>query len=192
MDDERTQVLNFSAKMQSRYPEDLRRKFVVSFYLYDKTIAVFEMEVPNSGFRAGKFLQRTRLRDPVTNQFFDASSFYVGAKIHVSGRVFELIDAAPHTFNLMEANPDDFPEANITLIVEKLTTICQQSTKSIRALFEEYDKRKTGIVSVDEAKSIFNSFVPQITPHAAITLTRAFDQDNGTYDYNLLLNYMRA
>jgi hypothetical protein len=192
LDDESTQVLNFSSKLISDYPEDRRRQFVVSYYLCDKTMAIFETIVPNSGFRAGKFLQRTRVRDPTTKQFFEPSAFYVGAKIHVSGRIFELLDAAPHTFCLMEAHSDDFPEANITVVIQKLIQICLQTTKSVRALFEELDQRKTGFVAVEEAKQIFSQFVPDITKHAAITLTRAFDKNDGTFDYGLLLQYMRV
>ena len=192
MDDENTQVLNFSAKMISDYPEDRRRQFVVSYYLCDKTMAIFEMQVPNSGFRAGKFLQRTRVRDPKTKQFFEPSAFYVGAKIHCSGRVFELLDAAPHTLCLMEAHSDEFPEADISNVIQNLIGICQQTTRDIRALFEEKDTRKTGFVQVEDAKELFKQFVPQITPHAVLTLVRAFEKDDGTYEYNLLLNYMRA
>jgi hypothetical protein len=191
LDDESTQVLNFSSKLISDYPEDRRRQFVVSYYLCDKTMAIFETIVPNSGFRAGKFLQRTRVRDPATKQFFEPSAFYVGAKIQVSGRVFELLDAAPHTFCLMEAHSEDFPEANITVVVQKLTQIAQQTTKSIRALFEVLDERKTGFVAVEDAKQIFSQFVPDITKHAAITLTRAFDKNDGTFEYRILLQYLK-
>jgi fumarylacetoacetate (FAA) hydrolase family protein len=155
-------------------------------------MAIFETIVPNSGFRAGKFLQRTRVRDPMTNQFFEPSAFYVGAKIHVSGRVFDLLDAAPHMLCLMEAHSDDFPEANITAVIQKLIQICLQTTKSVRSLFEEFDAQKTGHVGVDEGKQIFAQFVLDITKHAAITLTRAFDKNDGTYDYGLVLQYMRV
>lgn len=192
MDDENTQVLNFSAKMLSDYPEDRRRQFLVSYYLCDKTMAIFEAQVPNSGFRAGKFLQRTRVRDPKTNQFFEPGAFYIGARIQCSGRTFELLDAAPHTLNLMEAHAEDFPESDITTVVQNLIHVCQETTASIRQAFEQYDPRKTGFVSVDEAKQVFSKFEGQLTKHAIVTLTRAFDRDDGTYEYDLLLKYMRA
>jgi hypothetical protein len=192
MDDESTQVLNFSSKLVSDYPEDRRRQFVVSYYLSDKTMSIFEIIVPNSGFRGGKFLQRTRVRDPQTGQFFEASAFYIGAQIQVSARVFDLLDAPPHTLNLMEAHSDDFPEANITTVVSNLATSALQDTKSIRDLFETYDNRKSGFVGLDEAKAIFAKFVPPLTKHAVVTLARAFDKNDGTYDYGLLLKFMRA
>lgn len=190
MDDESTQVLNFSAKLISDYPEDRRRQFVVSYYLCDKTMAVFEIAVPNSGFRAGKFLQRTRVRDPTTKQFFEPCAFYVGAKIHVSAREFELLDAAPHTYNLMEAHSDDFPESDITVVVQKLAAACQQQGKDLRALFEEVDKRKSGKCDVEEAKQVFSQFIGPLTKHATITLVRAWEKD-GTYEYGMLLTIMR-
>jgi hypothetical protein len=192
MDDESTQVLNFSSKLVSDYPEDRRRQFVVSYYLADKTMAIFEMIVPNSGFKGGKFLQRTRVRDPTTGQFFEPSAFYVGAQIQVSARVFDLLDAAPHTLNLMEAHSDDFHEANINTVVSNLVSVALQDTKSLRESFEAYDTRKTGFVGLDEAKSIFAKFVPPLTKHAVLTLTRAFDKNDGTYDYGLLLKFIRA
>jgi hypothetical protein len=192
LDDESTQVLNFSSKLVSDYPEDRRRQFVVSYYLCDKTMAIFETIVPNSGFRGGKFLQRTRVRDPATKKFFEGEAFYVGARIFVSGRTFELLDAAPHTLCLMEAHSDDFPEANLPLVLGNLIGVANQSTRSLRELFESYDTRKIGLVAVDEAKAIFTSFVPQITKHAVLTLVRAFDKNDGTYDYGLLLTHLRA
>jgi hypothetical protein len=192
LDDESTQVLNFSSKLISDYPEDRRRQFVVSYYLCDKTMAIFEAIVPNSGFRGGKFLQRTRVRNATTKKFFEGDAFYVGARIFVSGQTFELLDAAPHTLCLMEAHSDDFPEANLPIVIQNLINGAKQTTKSVRALFEGYDTRKTGFVAIEEAKAVFDSFVPQITKHAVLTLVRAFDKNDGTYDYDLLLTHMRA
>jgi hypothetical protein len=190
LDDESTQVLNFSSKLISKYPEDRRRQFVVSYYLCDKTMAIFETVVPNSGFRGGKFLQRTRVRDPSTKTFFEGDAFYVGARIQVSGRTFELLDAAPHTLCLMEAHSEDFPEANLPLVLQNLVLIANQSEKNVRERFQAYDPTMTGLVSTEEAKAVFTEFVPQISKHTALTLTRAFDKNDGTYDYNLLMTHI--
>jgi Ca2+-binding EF-hand superfamily protein len=92
----------------------------------------------------------------------------------------------------MEANSDDFPEANITNVVQNLVTIALADTKSVRALFEAYDQDKTGFVGVDQAQSIFAGFLPKITKHAVLTLTRACDKGDKRYDYGLLLRFMRA
>jgi hypothetical protein len=47
-------------------------------------------------------------------------------------------------------------------------------------------------VAIEEARDIFAQFVPDITKHTALTLARAFDKNDGTFDYKLLLQYMRV
>lgn len=42
--------------------DDSKRRFVVSFYMADSSVAVYEPPVSNSGFLGGKFLQRQRVR----------------------------------------------------------------------------------------------------------------------------------
>ena len=191
MDDESTQILNFKAKLISDYPEDRRRQFMISYYLCDKTMAIFEAAVPNSGFRSGKFLQRTRVRNPETKQFFEPSAFYVGAKIQASGRVFELLDAAPHTFCLMEARSDEFPDADISNVVDRIKQICMSQTKNLRKLFEEKDVAAAGTISLEDAEAVLSQFVPKISKHAVKTVLRAFEE-NGRFNYNPLLNYIRG
>lgn len=191
-DEDDVNVLNFTARVISKFSGDKVRKFVVSFYLMDHTLSIYEMAVPNSGFRPGKFLQRTRVRNALTKRFFQESDFYVGAKIGVSGRIFELQDAATHTLCLMEADADNFPEANIEHVIGELKSACLKMADKIdiRALFESKDTDKTGLVPVSDAKEIFSMFLPNITNHAIITLTRAFERDQGQYEYSYLIQNM--
>jgi hypothetical protein len=184
--------LGFQAMLASGHPDEVRRQFVVSYYSSDKTLAIFEAVVPNSGFRGGKFLQRMKVINPATKQPCELSAFYIGAHIHSSGREFELVDTAPKTLEWMEGMPDKCPEANIAVAVKNIISIAKAGPKSVRALFEDYDPQKTGYVRTDEAKSIFSKFVPQITKHAVITLVRAYDREDGTYDYGLLLLVARS
>lgn len=188
-DEDDINVLNFTARVISNFSGDKVRKFVVSFYLTDHTLSIYEMAVPNSGFRPGKFLQRTRVRNAFTKKFFEESDFYIGAEIGVSGRTFELMDAAKHTLCLMEANADDFPEANIEHVIQELYDACLKKADdiNIKTLFESKDSDNTGFVTVSDAKEIFQMFLPLITKHAIITLTRAFERDQGKYEYNFLL-----
>ena len=188
MDDEQVQVLNFSAKMISKNKDDLRRKFVVSFYLFDQTIAIYEEPVPNSGFRSGKFLNKTRVKNPATNEFFQPGDFHIGAKITVSGRVFELTGAAELALGLMESNPDEFPEADVTVVLPKFKQAVAASGKDLRALFEGACKNKR--LLTDNARPIIEQFVPKISKHAAVTITRSFDRD-GWFSYEDLLKYLK-
>ena len=60
---ERTEgkVLGFTAQFEGENvtPPDDERRFVVSYYLVDGSVAVYEPPVVNSGFIGGKVLERT-------------------------------------------------------------------------------------------------------------------------------------
>ena len=47
--------------MDTNRPIDIDRTFIISFFLSDGTISVFEPEKRNSGIVHGKFIERSRL-----------------------------------------------------------------------------------------------------------------------------------
>jgi hypothetical protein len=47
--------------MEHAGPDDSKRRFVISFYMVDQTIGIYEPPVSNSGFLGGKFLERQRV-----------------------------------------------------------------------------------------------------------------------------------
>jgi hypothetical protein len=182
MDDEQVRVLNFRAKIVSRDRTDLLRKFVVSFYLFDQTLQIYEEYVPNSSFRWGKFLQKTRVINPATRQFFQSGDFFVGQKITVAGVVFELLDASQLALGLMEADPDEFPHSDLALVISKFRDVLRATGEDIKALFANAPKAEGGLLDTDDAQAIILKFVPKLTRNAAMTLVRGFDRD-GWYAY---------
>lgn len=65
-------VLRFEAVLLSRVPEDEGRSFVISYYVRDFTVAVYEPPVRNSGIIGGVFLKRERLLHPDQSDAPDA------------------------------------------------------------------------------------------------------------------------
>jgi hypothetical protein len=51
-------ILRFLARLNTRVTEDLDRRFLISFFLSDDSIQVYEMNNRNSGIWEGKFLER--------------------------------------------------------------------------------------------------------------------------------------
>uniref|UniRef100_A0A3B4AFH8 DM10 domain-containing protein n=1 Tax=Periophthalmus magnuspinnatus TaxID=409849 RepID=A0A3B4AFH8_9GOBI len=105
-------VLNFEAKMVTENPVDKDRVFIISFYLRDDTISVFEKIQKNSGVLGGAFLQRGRVKKPgqdqsQRSQYFTAQDFYVGAVLCLNKRNFQLIEADEYTLNYMEQHADE-------------------------------------------------------------------------------------
>ena len=93
-------VLRFVAVMDTNYSVDMSRRFIVSFYLSDDTIAVFEPPQRNSGVLGGKYLERGRVKLPgqeifksELTKYYTASDFYVGAKLMFNDITFIIVGA---------------------------------------------------------------------------------------------------
>lgn len=100
--------LSFLAAFVNPQPEDLNRRFNVTFYMNDDTVSIFERFQRNSGFIGGKFLERRRVTNPSTGLFFKASDFQVGAVHQINHFTFELMEADQWTKNFMANNPAIF------------------------------------------------------------------------------------
>lgn len=55
-------VMRFHARLVTEHPIASQRRFVMSYYLEDDTLQVFETAAPNSGLTTGKFLDRGAYR----------------------------------------------------------------------------------------------------------------------------------
>ena len=58
------------------------RSFIVSFFLLDKTMAIWEPKRDNSGMEHGTFLERTRVANPVTGKPYAETDMQVPACGH--------------------------------------------------------------------------------------------------------------
>jgi len=54
-------ILRFKARLNTSVIEDVDRRFLISFFLCDDTIQIFELTNKNSGIMEGKFLERKKL-----------------------------------------------------------------------------------------------------------------------------------
>ncbi|KAL4426705.1 hypothetical protein ABPG77_004761 [Micractinium sp. CCAP 211/92] len=77
---------------------DRERKFVVSFFLADQTLAVFEPPRPNSGITGGKFLERGKVYKQGSKlAWYTEEDVHVGAILDLHGRRFRLTMADAFT-----------------------------------------------------------------------------------------------
>ncbi|CAD7966151.1 unnamed protein product [Amoebophrya sp. A120] len=106
----RNVVLRFSGKLVD---DDLKRTFVVAFYLADNTVSVYEQRQENSGFTGGNFIQRIALRNVEKNRNFLPSDFFVGATVNLIAKKFFLSKADEFTLRFMEQHPRVFPKADL-------------------------------------------------------------------------------
>lgn len=115
---------------------DVDRSFVLSVFLTDDTLSVYEPSVRNTGFPGGKFLERGIVTKDgeATGARYSGSDFFVGAKIRVYNRIFQLVEADGFTLNHMEQNPETWKASDLDLVLAEVRL--SADADSLRALFE--------------------------------------------------------
>ncbi|XP_044792556.2 EF-hand domain-containing family member C2 isoform X2 [Bubalus bubalis] len=150
-------TLRFFAKLITHKCADVERMFVISYFLSDDTISVFEPIERNSGYTGGMFLKRARVKKPGQEvfkseflEYIKAEELYVGAKVNVNGYLFLLVNADEYTLNYMERNSDKFPLSNIELVIQKLKEK-ECKSRELKQVFTTADCMHTKMVD-------FNAF----------------------------------
>ncbi|GFT20555.1 EF-hand domain-containing protein 1 [Trichonephila clavipes] len=107
---------NSSTGDTPRETEQIRR-FIISFFMEDETVRIYEESVPNSGFGSGIFLLRSHLKkkrgqSSLKDTFYEPKDFYVGAKIVANGSTFVLTDADVRFYTFVENHPEIYTDIN--------------------------------------------------------------------------------
>jgi hypothetical protein len=105
-------VLRFVARIESKYPEDRDRRFVLTYLLADDTMSIFEPPQRNAGILGGKFMERTRVLQPGSSLsdargpvYYEAAHLFLGAELEILRRKFVILNADEYVFNHYEALP---------------------------------------------------------------------------------------
>lgn len=100
--------MRFLARFIDPQSEDKNRRFIITYYLNNGTVSIFEKFERNSGFIGGKFMERARLKNPSTGDYYEPTDFFVGAQLTVNQFPFEILEADQFTLKFMENNPEVF------------------------------------------------------------------------------------
>jgi hypothetical protein len=118
-------VLRYEAKMSSSRTEDRDRRFIISYWLSNDTVSIFEPQQRNSGIIGGKFLERTRIQkpecDPENPVFYGIGDFAIGATIYVLKHRFVVTNADEFVLKHLEKSPGSYPAETIRSLQEKLS-----------------------------------------------------------------------
>merc|ERR1711939_378452 len=163
-------VLRFVAQLDTNAPEDRERLFIISYYLADDTIGVYEPPARNSGFMGGKFMERCRVKSPGSDQFYKPTNMYVGSVMEFRKHRFVLIEADEYTLNYMENKK--FPSSDVTSIVEKLKDKFREQSVLIRKTFRNIDKDHSGALDMNEFKQVLKKFNFDLTDQEVISVMR--------------------
>lgn len=116
---EGTNCLRFRASLVAEEVADVKRDFVVQYFLCDNTISIQEPPIRNSGIWGGRFMARKRCRK-ADGSLISGKDLFLGAEMAVSGCVFVLEEVDEYTLKIMEARPAEFPAANPKNILGKI------------------------------------------------------------------------
>ncbi|XP_047457110.1 EF-hand domain-containing family member C2 [Mugil cephalus] len=176
-------VLNFRAKMMTSDAADRERVFIISFYLCDDSISVFERPQRNSGMLGGKFLERGRVKKPgqelyksKPSEYFTAQDLYVGATVFLNSANFQLVDADEYTFNYMEQHAEEFPKANMGNILSKLRSFPEEKQSEIRKFLTLSDPRNTGFIPYESFRGLLMGLDCDLSEHEVLVLGRHFSE----------------
>ncbi|XP_065533163.1 EF-hand domain-containing family member C2 isoform X2 [Lathamus discolor] len=189
-------ILRFLAKLITDSPIDKDRKLIISYFLSDDTISVFEHVQRNSGMHGGKFLERGRIKKPgqelfksEPSEYFKAQDLFVGARVCFHGHNFLLVDADEYTLNYMEKHANEFSVADVGVILKKLKVITEPRSREIRQLFAATDPDHNKVIEYDAFRNLIVSITDEaFSDHEMMTLGRYYGvKDECEMDLHYLL-----
>ncbi|XP_053482797.1 EF-hand domain-containing family member C2 isoform X3 [Ictalurus furcatus] len=188
-------VLRFVGKMLTDNPTDMDRTFIISFYLSDDTISVFEPTQRNLGVIGGKFLERSRVKKPgqelfksEMSEYYKAQDLYVGARLSINNQPFQLVDADEYAFKYMEQHAEEFPRANAGTILSKLKSIPEEKQKEIKRFLALSDSSNTGFIPYESFRSLLADMDGQLSEHEIMMLGRIYSvREQPELDVGLML-----
>ena len=98
-------ILRFTCKMNTRVPEDFDRRFIVSFYLANDTISIFEPAQKNSGIVNGKFLERGKYKNvDKGGAYLTPTDMVMGGDVKINGYSFHILSCDEYTKKYLDSH----------------------------------------------------------------------------------------
>jgi hypothetical protein len=105
--DNSNNILRFTARFNTRVHEDKDRRFIISFYLKDDSIGIYEPEMKNAGIIGGKWLHQGRYKNvDKNNEFLTLTDLAIGGDVKINGHSFHILSADEYTLNYMNSHLD--------------------------------------------------------------------------------------
>jgi hypothetical protein len=131
--------------------EDLDRKFVITFYLSDDTVSIFEPPQQNSGIIGGKFLERSQMINPSTGENFTSFEFQVGEVLELNKYKFRILDCDEFTRKYLESKGEyvrsQLYRVSLEGIMNDLQKRNEEAKEALRSAFRVMDEDRSGNIT---------------------------------------------
>jgi len=158
---------------------DLDRKFIVQFFLSNDTVMIFEPPTRNSGIIGGKFLERMEVQKEGSTELYGLSDFYVGARLGIYCRCFELMEADDYTYQYMEDNSQFWPYSNYASVMGRIKEGGESKQDDLRSAFIEIDSTGSGYVDASQLHQALITAGMSVVAQEVITIVRKLSEDTG-------------
>jgi hypothetical protein len=184
--------LCFFASLLSGGPDDVDRRFVLTFFVQDGTIKVQEPPIRNSGFNGGVFLSRRAVKTE-SGESLAPHHLFVGCKLQVLKHRFLLLDANESTFRWMEDHR--LPRASFYDILDKMRPVVINDALSgaFAGIFRQYEDPANGVPAGNANKDILKAVLTRynlvdnadggMSEHELLTIVRANGNKLATFSY---------
>jgi len=179
-------ILRFTAKFARPKPEDVLRRFVFNFYLWDDCMSIHEPPQRNLGIITGKFLEKGVHLNQKTGRLFEPRDCLPGNIVQCLNSEFEMLEMDEYTRKyLTDVNSAGAMNYDLPSVMEKLREAMRQQGPTVKEIFRRFDKDHNGVITVEEMKEACQKFALQMTDDEIICIMRHFDtRQDGQISYN--------
>ncbi|XP_014284484.1 EF-hand domain-containing family member C2 [Halyomorpha halys] len=176
-----SKILRFLARLVAeRHQEEHARDFIISYYLEDNTLSVYEIPKDNSGITGGYIIKKRKIYKPGYSKFsskppeeMGLEDLFLGNTINLDNMIFFLHDIDEYSMKYMELHPNEFPKNNLRLIIDKLREGVKENYKQWAAQFFEQSELKP-LPYYQFRNYLLRELGNKITEHEVLALGRYF------------------
>jgi hypothetical protein len=151
-------ILRFTCKLISTTPSDSERKFILSFFVKDDTVQIYEVAEKNSGRVSSRFLERKKVKNPYSNKYYLEKDFVIGNTVYANKFIFKLLECDDFTKKYMKDNNEIFRDSDLTSIVNRIREAGfkhENNEAFVIELLKSIDPEATHHVSKDQIEDGF-------------------------------------
>merc|ERR1719265_1452320 len=177
-------ILRFTAKFVDPKPEDVERRFVFNFALFDDTLSIHEPPQRNLGIVTGKFLARGLSKQQKTGRLFEPVDLIPGNIVKIFNHEFQILDMDEYTRRYITQEGGG-TTVDLQAVLEKLREGMRQQFPLVRDIFRRFDTDHNGVITLQEFRAALQKFGFMLADEEVLILMRHFDQrQDGQVSYN--------
>ena len=170
-------ILRFFARFAKPCPEDTVRRFVITYYLADDHLMIFEPPIRNSGIMGGKFLEKGVYVNNVTGELVSPSDFGIGQDIEIVRSRFTIEACDEYTAKYLERSTlSAANDSDIESIAQKICEKLYQMMHMIHETFLKVEKNGKAIVTIDKFREILTRFGFFLNETDSLRVMQRFDK----------------